>query len=1003
MKKNRLFHILLLLLAVAGTGLGAARAAEIGASTRARIGQTLSRIVSREVSGGYQKAEPITVRVQGVKASRRAVRIYATIGLSYYPFRVESVQALRDSVRELLPAQYRKARIELYTDGREIADLIPMACRPSAEVARQIEKRRLVPFTNRSERPLVTPLSTAWSAPEGLAGHHIALWQSHGRYFDQRLDRWRWQRSALWQTCEDLYTQSYVLPYLVPMLERAGACVLLPRERDVQLHEVLADNDDPAQYTEQGSWQPGGVGFAHVREVYRTGENPFRDGTTRRIRSVTHSPSGEATWRATIPEAGEYALYVSYETTPESVDDACYTVHHLGGETQFAVNQTMGGGTWIYLGRFAFAAGEQPVVTLTNRSRRAGGIVTADAVKLGGGFGNVARTPADASQRTDHEYIAETSGYPRFCEGARYWLQWAGFPESVYTPKENLDDYKDDYMSRAHWVNALAGGSERLPDSTGLRIPIDLALAFHSDAGVRDGDGIVGTLAIFYTREQGGRYAGGANRYRSRDLADLVQSQVVSDIRRTCEPDWQRRGLWNRAYYEARVPGVPTMLLELLSHQNFADMRLGQDPRFRFLVSRAVYKGILRYVASQYGSEQVTVQPLPVTAFAAEFTPEGQVTLSWQPTEDPLEPSATPSGYVVYTRLDDGGFDNGRRVDAPRVTVDQEPGHLYSYRVTAVNGGGESFPSETLAVCRVADERGRVLIVNGFDRVSGPATVQSDSLAGFRMDLDGGVPDRMDISFIGPQRVFDRAQARCNVDSIALGACDNDYETDVIGGNTFDYPAQHGRSVAAAGYSFCSASVRAVEEGEVLLGDYDVVDLILGKQRTTLIGRGVGDDAFEAFPETLQNRLRRYLADGGALFVSGAYVISDLMRDTTAAARNEAFAREVLHCRMEGCRSTGSGRVRVVTAHPGFTRGEYRFNTEYRPDCYVVERSDALLPAGREAFGVMRYVDGRGTAAVASEADGRTFVASFPFETVGDATARDRLMRDVLDFLVKQR
>ena len=53
-------------------------------------------------------------------------------------------------------------------------------------------------------------------------------------------------------------------------------------------------------------------------------------------------------------------------------------------------------------------------------------------------------------------------------------------------------------MSRAHWVNALMGGSERLPDSAGLRIPVDMALAFHSDAGVRDGDGIIGTLGIFF-------------------------------------------------------------------------------------------------------------------------------------------------------------------------------------------------------------------------------------------------------------------------------------------------------------------------------------------------------------------------------------------------------------------------------------------------------------------------------------------------------------------------
>lgn len=998
--KNRYLYIFTSLLVLTlSTTLSAA---SISSATRTRIGRTLSRIVSREVSGGYQKAEPITVRVQAVKASRRTVRIYATIGLSYYPFRVENTAAMRDSVRALLPAEYRKAQIELYTDNREVGELIPMACRDAGQTRRLIEKRRLIPFTNRSVRPLVTPLSAAYTVTGGLAGRHIALWQSHGRYFDQTRDCWRWQRSTLWQTCEDLYTQSYVLPYLVPMLENAGACVVLPRERDVQLHEVLADNDARDEYAEQGAWEEGGTGFAHLRQVYLTGENPFRDGTTRRIRSVTHRPSGEAAWRATIPERGEYAVYVSYESTPESVDDAHYTVHHLGGETEFAVNQTMGGGTWIYLGRFTFAAGEQTLVTLTNRSRRAGRLVSADAVKLGGGFGNVARTPIDSLRHADREYIAETSGYPRFCEGARYWLQWAGFPEGVYTPKHDRDDYKDDYMSRAHWVNAVMGGSERLPDSTGLHIPLDLALAFHSDAGVRDGDGIVGTLGIFYTREQGGKFTGGADRYRSRDLTDLVQTQVVEDIRHLYEPGWQRRGLWNRAYYEARVPSVPTMLLELLSHQNFADMRLGQDPRFRFAVSRAVYKGILRYVSSQYGLSEVTVQPLPVCSFAAEFTADDRVRLSWQPTVDPLEASAVPTGYVVYMRLDDGGFDNGRLVDRPELIVDLEPGRRYAFRVTAVNAGGESFPSETLAACRMADERGRVLIVNGFDRVSGPVAMRSDSLAGFRMDLDGGVPDRMDISFVGPQRVFDLAMARSNVDSLALGACDRDYETDVIGGNTFDYPSLHGRSMAAAGYSYCSTSARAVEEGRVALRGYDAVDLILGKQRTTTIGRGIADAAFEVFPEALQSRLRRYLADGGALFASGAYVLSDLAGQA-ASERGRSFAGEVLRCRLGACRATGSGRVRVVTAHPGFSRGEYRFNTEYRPDCYVVERSDALEPVGREAFAVMRYVDGNGTAAVASESAGRTFVAGFPFETIGGEVERDRMMRDVLDFLVKQR
>lgn len=66
-------------------------------------------------------------------------------------------------------------------------------------------------------------------------------------------------------------------------------------------------------------------------------------------------------------------------------------------------------------------------------------------------------------------------------------------------------------------------------------------------------DETIGTLGIFYTRENKGRFEGGADRYRSRDLTDIVMTQIVSDIRRTCEPEWNRRGLWNRAYYEARV------------------------------------------------------------------------------------------------------------------------------------------------------------------------------------------------------------------------------------------------------------------------------------------------------------------------------------------------------------------------------------------------------------------------------------------------------------------
>lgn len=53
----------------------------------------------------------------------------------------------------------------------------------------------------------------------------------------------------------------------------------------------------------------------------------------------------------------------------------------------------MGGGTWIFLGYFTFDKGSDHKITLSNRSKHAGRIVTADAVKIGGGMGNIARLP----------------------------------------------------------------------------------------------------------------------------------------------------------------------------------------------------------------------------------------------------------------------------------------------------------------------------------------------------------------------------------------------------------------------------------------------------------------------------------------------------------------------------------------------------------------------------------------------------------------------------------
>lgn len=964
-------------------------------SDRQRISQALTRIVEREVSGG-------TAKVQSSQIKGRRLRLNVSAGLSYYPFREENVQAMYDTVRALLPKSLAKHRLEIRTDNRTIEELIPLYYRSS------FDRRKIGTFTNRSDRPLVRRLSAPITPTQGLQERHIALWQSHGRYFDQKENRWRWQRIPQWQTREDLFTQSFVLPYLVPMLEKAGANVLLPRERDLQRTEIIIDREsiDPAgRYAERNgseAWEDGGSGFGMVRHSYVQGQNPFREGGCRVVRTTTDEKrKSEAVWRADIPHRGEYAVYVSYRTFPESTNEAYYTVRHAGGTSRFAVNQRMGGGTWIHLGTFPFHAGDgQPVVILSNHSDKSGQLVTADAVKIGGGYGNIARSVCDSLRMPTTEYLEEVSGFPRYCEGARYWLQWAGFDESVYAPKGGGDDYKEDYMSRAHWVNALMGGSERLPDEAGLAVPIDLVLAFHSDAGARPDDEIVGTLGICCTRDNEGCFEGGVSRYRSRDLTDLVMTQIVQDIRNTWEPEWQRRGLWNRSYYEARVPWAPTMLLELLSHQNFADMRYGHDPQFKFLVARAIYKGILRHIATQYDYPYV-VQPLPVADFSVELSDNGVARLRWSPVEDRLELTAHPTGYIVYTAIDDGDFDNGTPITEPEWSVEQMPGHLYRYRVSACNAGGESFPSEVLAACAVPESKGTVLTVNGFTRICAAPSYSTESEAGF-LECDGGVADRYDISYIGRQRTFDRTRYADENSETALGGCDTDRESEIVAGNRFDYPALHGRSIVRSGYSFCSASVGALNRGAIDLSSYPVIDLILGKQRSSLVGRGVHGYEFEAFPDNLQQLLRDYTADGGALFVSGCYVASDLWESESSCDADRNFAREVLHYEYAGGQAARTGKVRGVSGR--LPLGECRFRQEPDAEDYAASAPDALNPVGPDAFPVARYAENDRTAGIAHAGEQyRTVVLGFPFETISTDAERDRIMNRILVFLTDKK
>lgn len=1021
------FHILLSMLAAALIPqMGGAQ--ELPAETRQEIGRFLDTTARKETSVGH-------ITIDSVAIEGNTLQLFANMNCSYIPFRENNVADIYQGISALLPAGFAKYKLQLRTNKRSIEELIPQALRLKKD-------KKALTFSQSVEKPLVTKVSRPYTPTNGLQNRHIALWQSHGFYYEPKLNRWEWQRARIFQTVEDLYTQSYVLPYLIPMLENAGANVLIPRERDCQTAEIIIDNDGClnthstyAENTADKVWMQGnGKGFAHLRSQYTDFENPFKEGTFRAIETIKKGKESVAEWIPEIPQAGQYAVYVSYQTAPNSSDDALYTVHHKGGATQFKVNQRMGGGTWIYLGTFGFDAGKNAMykVTLSNRSAKAGQIVTADAVKIGGGMGNIARRISDegttenirSSQATSHELRPtsmakpdsstnpqssilnyQLSGYPRFCEAARYWMQWAGIPDSVYSESRGKNDYTDDYKSRGIWVNYLAGGSAANPTEKGLNIPVDMAFAFHSDAGTTLNDSIIGTLGIYQTDAYNGVFANGASRYLSHDLTDLIQSSIVRDIRTLYEPEWTRRGKWNQSYYEARVPRVPTMLLELLSHQNFADMRYGLDPRFRFTVGRAIYKGMLQFLCSQYHMDYI-VQPLPVDHMALRMAGENEIELTWQAVADSLEPTAIAEKYIVYTRIGDGDFDNGVVVDKNSYRATLPAGVVCSYKVTAVNKGGESFPSEILSAGQAFNSKGTVLVINGFDRISAPAdfvaAAPADTLlAGFLDDLEHGVPYIKDISYIGKMKEYRRSIPWMDDDASGFGDSYGNYETQVIAGNTFDYPAVHGAAILKAGYSFVSSSDETVENGQTSLNDYKYTDLILGKECQTKMGRGgIKPLEFKTFSKPMQESITAYCNQGGNIFISGAYVGTDLWDNRLIPAKEEdkKFAMEVLKYKWRVGQAATMGKVKCVASPFPSISGNYTYHNELNRDSYVVESPDAIEPATKEAYTVMRYSENNLSAGVAYQGNYKTCVLGFPFESLRTAEERECLMNAILTF-----
>ncbi len=915
----------------------------------------------KEWAANYSRSDadlrPSSLTSYTVNDEDKTVRIVMGGGFPEQCFTPAIVEKIYKQVKQLLPESQRRYELTIEADGRPIEELIPNAY---AE-GKKDERRQLRSIYKGT--PWVTNTSRPYTATQGLDGNHIALWASHGRYYKSDKRDWYWQRPRLFCTTEDLLSQSIVIPYIIPMLQNAGATVFTPRERDYQQHEVIIDNDHPTRrgtYLESVSrrhremkWKTSPInGFAQVKDNYEPCDSPFTDGSARYI-PATSSTRDEAVaqWIPNIPAEGEYAVYVSYQTFQNSVTDAHYTVRHKGGMTEFSVNQQMGGGTWVYLGTFHFDAGEHDygMVTLSNVCQDKG-IVSADAVRFGGGMGNIA--PAS------YTGAAPLSGLPRWAEAAKYSCQWYGFPYSIHTEPFGTNDYNNDINSRSAAVNYLSGGSVyNTQKKNGLRVPLDLTVAFHTDAGISKTDSTYGSLSIYMTNHNGQKTGAGEDRYVSRDLSSMFITNLHRDLKRY---KWHVRQIWNRNYGEAREPLTPACILEMLSHQNFNDMRLAYDPQFKFDMARSIYKTIVKFIATQY-RRSYTIQPLPVNNFSIALNEKKRTaTLTWDAVSDPLEPTAKAKEYIVYTRRGYQDFDNGTIVKGTSFTTELYADQTYSFRVAAVNEGGESFPSETLSCGISSKSRGTILIMNGFTRLEGPKVIDTPTRAGFDIDADPGVPYGAFTAFCGPQTSFDRSKAGSEAKD-GLGASTAGLEGQVMMGNTFDYTAIHGQAIMLEGHhSFTSASEQAVASGKVSLFHFQIVDLIYGTQK--------------AFSQRTNQLVEQYFQKGGKILMSAANAGTPQIGGKITSAVKDKTKSQVSGCGLH------FSIYRTINAQS-----------------YCVPAPSVLAATGK-AFPILTYADGS-YAAIALP--GRYVRLGFPLESIQERNKLNALTGAFIKFLDK--
>lgn len=791
--------------------------------------------------------------------------------------------------------------------------------------------------TLESRQLLSTVLASVGKQPIGpLTGKIVYAAAGHGLAANSS-GVWATGRPETNEMVEDLGTQDQLTLY-ADELWHAGATVVPMRPVGHQLNEVIVDNQQ-ATYT--GTWANGSG------SPYFSTTNGSGVGYRTAIASGTETAVAKFT--PNIPTSGNYPVYAWASDGTNREADQLYRVNHAGGSTEVKINHRLVGKGWVYLGTYYFRAGQGGSVDVSNKSGNSAGSTTiADAIRFGNGMGSVVRNGL-------------TSGAAREDEASLYWVEaqagWTGsgvrVPSSTWRSLTLDSDANVGAPLRwSAYMNAAPLGQS-------------LYLSFHSNAGNgagRGGLGLYNNDTLFPGTATPNQFA----------LAKIMGDELLTDMsslgtlpgesKWSGTPGVTATTLYRTDYafgeirWDTANHEFDATILEVAYHDNVADAGLLRNPIARQRVAQATTQGTIQYF-NQFGGGTLAYAPERPTNLRTGVDANGNIVLNWDAVAPLSKFGGVATGYRVYASRDGYSFDGGQAVTGTTLTIPKAQigtGTVY-FKVVATNAGGESAATAVVAT-RIGDSRyGRILIVDGFDRLSRSQDPRQ-SLA------IGGVNSSGNQAAVA---TFDRVRPG---DS-----------------NSFNYAVQHAQAIAnhPSNLGVDTADNLAVINGNVDLSAYRAVIWISGEESTV-------DHTFAAAEQTA---VTSYLNKGGKLFVSG----SEIGWDLDASGNGAAFFNNALHADYAG---DDAGTYGASGATGSIFSGISLNFDNGTGGTYDVDYPDQLAPINGSTA-VLNYAGGLGgiaaTAWKSATTGAATILLGFPFETITNSAVRASLMRKALD------